>query len=118
MNELPKGVQILLGGFSESPHPDIQRDDMERGPVNQELLNTRIRWSMPVQFLIQGKDTLAALLSWYTDTIKVVGFFDMPHPRTGEIIRARLVEGRLDQATMIAPKWRASTINCEVEYWK
>lgn len=117
MNELPNGVQILLGGFSESPDPQVQRDEMERGPVNQELLNTRMRWSMPIQFLMESREALDALLAWYRNDIKVIGFFPMRHPRTGETIQARLVEGKLENAVPIAPNWRASTINCEVEYW-
>ena len=117
MNELPSGVQILLGGFSESPQPQVQRDEMERGPVNQELINSRLRWEMPVQFLMESKQALTDMLAWYTRTIRVIGFFDMRHPRTGEVIRARLVEGKMEQAVPIAPDWRASTINATIEYW-
>lgn len=118
MNELPEGVQVLVAGFGETPDPDVQRDEMERGPINQELLNSRIRWTITVTFMMESKAALAAFFSWYRNTIKVIGYFTMKHPRTGEELQFRLVDGKIGTAAPIAPNWRASTIAAELEYFQ
>lgn len=116
MNELPPGVQVLVSGFADTPMPDVQRDEMDRGPINQELINTRLRWEMDVQFLMESRQALTDIMFWYRNTIGIIGYFDMVHPRTGQTIRARLVKGEMGAALPIAPGWRASTIQAKLEY--
>lgn len=117
MNELPQGVQVLVSGFTDTPMPDVQRDEMDRGPINQELINTRLRWEMDAVFLMESRKALDEVLFWYTNTIRIIGYFDMRHPRTGKQIRARLVKGELGSPVPIAPGFRASTIQTKLEYF-
>lgn len=117
MNELPAGVQVLVAGFADTPKPDVQRDEMDRGPVNQELINTRLRWEMDVTFLMESKQALEEFEFWYTRTIRIIGWFDLKHPRTKKVIRARLVDGERQAAVPIAPGFRASTISAKLEYY-
>jgi hypothetical protein len=117
MNELPSGVQVLVAGYGETPSPQVLRDEMDRGPVNQELINSRMRWTMSVTFLMESKAALDALLVWYRDTIKVIGYFTLNHPRTGKPIQARLVEGKLGTISPLAPGFRASSVSVELEYY-
>ncbi len=118
MNELPAGVQVLFAGFQEEPHPDVQRDEMERGPINQELLNSRMRWTMPLTLLILEAAAFDALLDWYSNTIRVIGWFDIKHPRTRETIQVRLEKGVLGPLQPIRPGWKAGQVQITVEYWK
>lgn len=116
MNELPAGVQVLVAGFEDTPKPDVQRDEMDRGPANQELINSRLRWEMAVTFLMESRSALDAFEFWYTSTIKIIGWWDMRHPRTGKMIRCRLIKGERGSAVPIAPGFRASTVTATVEY--
>lgn len=116
MNELPSGVQVLAAGFEDVPKPDVQRDEMDRGPMNQELINQRIRYEMTVTFLMDTRSALDAFEHWYTNVIKIVGWWDMPHPRTGKTIRVRLIKGERGAAVPIVPGFRAATVTATVEY--
>lgn len=118
MNELPEGVKVLFSGFNEEPHPQVQRDEMERGPVNQELLNSRMRWTMPLSLFLDRAEAFDALIRWYTETIRVIGFFDLKHPRTQETIRCRLEEGKLGTLQPVRPGFKAGTVDIVVEFWK
>lgn len=117
MNELPKGIQVLASGYADTPQPDVQRDEMDRGPVNQELINTRLRWEMGVTFLMETRQALEDFEHWYTNTIRIIGWFDVRHPRTGQTIRARFPKGERGAAEMIAPGWRASSVTAKLEYY-
>lgn len=118
MNELPSGVRLLFTGFNEEPHPEVQRDEMDRGPINQELLNSRMRWTMPLALFLDRAETFDALITWYTDTIRVIGWFNMKHPRTGKELRVRLVDGKLGALQPIRPGWKAGTVDITVEFWQ
>lgn len=118
MNELPAGVQVLFSGYQEEPHPDVQRDEMDRGPINQELLNSRMRWTMPLTLLILSPEAFDALTNWYTNTIRVIGWFDIKHPRTGETLKVRLEDGKLGALQPIRPGFKAGQVQITVEYWK
>lgn len=118
MNEMPQGVRPLYSGFSEEPHPDVQRDEMDRGPVNQELLNSRIRWTLQLDLLLEEETAFDALIVWYSQTIRVIGSFDMKHPRTGETLRCSLVDGKLGVLQPIRPGFKAGTVPITVEFYR
>lgn len=118
MSTIPKGVQFLAAGFGETPEPTVQRDEMERGPINQELINTRVRYVMPVTILMESKAAITLFMDWWKTELGVIGYFDLKHPRTGEMLRARFVSGKIGTLTQIAPGWRAASTSAELEYWK
>lgn len=117
MSTIPKGVKFLAEGFGETPEPTVQRDEMERGPINQELINSRMRYVLPVTILMERKQYIADFMSWWKNDLGVIGYFDLKHPRTGEMIRARFVGGKIGTLQMIAPGWRAASLSTELEYW-
>lgn len=118
MSTIPEGVQFLVEGFGETPEPTVQRDEMERGPINQELINTRVRYVMPVTILMTSKAAIAAFESWWKNDLGVIGYFDLKHPRTGVMLRARFVSGKIGTLEQVAPGWRAAKTSTELEYWQ
>ena len=118
MNELPKGIRLLTEGYSDTPKPEVVRDEMDRGPANQELLNTRMRMEMQVTFFMDTRAKLEAFEDWYRNTIRIIDWFDTVHPRTGVAIRARFPNGERGPAVALVPGFRASSVNATVEYYE
>lgn len=117
MVTLPFGTRIVFSGFGEKPTPDVQRDEMERGPANQELLNSRVRVEVSATLLFESRDAITAFFNWYYNTIKVIGYFDMIHPRTGQLIQARFIGGDIGTVSPLAPGFYAGSTTTTIEYY-
>lgn len=117
MAALPQGVKLLVAGFGDTPEPSVQRDEMDRGPINQELLNSRVLWKMQATLLMETKAAQAAFDNFWRNEVGIIGWFDLVHPRTGQLLSVRFVGGKIGTATMIAPGWRAASRAVELEYY-
>ncbi|MDH4868728.1 hypothetical protein SBO82_17330 [Alcaligenes nematophilus] len=77
MEKLPEYVSILLDGFGERFDPSVKRTEMERGPVKQEVLNSQVMVEIEATLFFRGRADTVSFDSWYFDTIRRVGWFDV-----------------------------------------
>jgi hypothetical protein len=77
---------------------------MERGVAKQRLINTGVVVEVSASLLFDSKADAAAFETWYFDTIKRIGWFEMPHPRTGATISARFKEGKIGKLAPRSPR--------------
>ena len=97
--------------------PRVQRDEMDRGPANQELINSRMLWNTKATLIFETKEAIATFLDWWQNTIGVIGWFEMPHPRTGQTIRARVPSGAVGDISPLASGFYAATVATTLEYY-
>ncbi|ATI01751.1 hypothetical protein GWQ43_08600 [Alcaligenes faecalis] len=50
---------------------------MERGPVKQEVLNSQVMVETEATLFFRGREDTVSFDSWYFDTIRRVGWFDV-----------------------------------------
>lgn len=93
MAALPSYVCIEIAGFGESFEPSVLRTEMERGPVKQRVLNTRVMQELSCNLLFSSPEDVADFEDWYFGTIKRIGFFTFVHPRTGATHSGRFKGG-------------------------
>lgn len=104
MTVLPSYVQILFDGFGEEFDPSVERTEMERGVPKQRLLNTHVMAEIPVSLLFATQAATAAFEDWYFDVLRRIGWFQMPHPRTGATITARFKDGKIGRLAPRSPR--------------
>lgn len=97
MATLPLGTRILTDGFKEKSNPSVLRTDMERGVAKERVLNTKIVVTLTGTLYHDTLEAMAAFDTWYEDTIKRIGWFDMRHPRTRELVSVRFLGGDIGE---------------------
>lgn len=102
MAALPGYVVVRMSGYSEDVEPSVERTEMERGLAKQRVINSHVVVTLNVSFLFATTADSEAFLDWYCDVIRRVEFFDMRHPRTGEMISARFPGGAIGTLQSIA----------------
>lgn len=102
MATLPSYVQVRMSNWSEQIQPNVEVTEMERGPDKYRRINSRETMHMQCSFLFQTTADDEAFMDWVFDVLGVVGYFDMPHPRTGETVSARFVNGDIGEVRSIA----------------
>lgn len=116
MADFPSYAQILTDGFSESFDPAVERTDMERGVPKQRLINSQVLVKLSATLFFRSSDDVAAFESWYFDTLKRIGWFQMKHPRTGAAITARFEGGSIGSLSPLGPKFYIASRNVVMEY--
>lgn len=116
MADFPSYAKILTDGFSESFDPAVERTDMERGVPKQRLINSQVLVKLSATVFFRSSDDVAAFESWYFDTIKRIGWFQMKHPRTGGAITARFEGGSIGSLSPLGPKFYIASRNVVMEY--
>ncbi len=118
MAELPSYAKILADGFTESFDPAVERTEMERGVPKQRLINSQVLVKLNATLFFRSSADVAAFESWYFDTIKRIGWFQMKHPRTDATITARFEGGRIGSLSPLAPKFFIASRNVVMEYMR
>ncbi|KAF1710306.1 hypothetical protein CSC70_06325 [Pseudoxanthomonas kalamensis DSM 18571] len=116
MADLPSYVTVLFDGYGEEFDPSIERTEMERGVPKQRVVNSQVMQEITVRLLFKSSADAASFETWYFDTIKRVGWFDMSHPRTGASITARLKEAKIGSLTPLIPDFSWSEREATLEY--
>ena len=116
MATLPSYVQILFAGYGEDFVPSVERTEMERGVPKQRLLNSGVLMQVHATLLFSSPADMAAFETWYFDTIERIGWFDMPHPRTGATISARFQGGKIGRLVPRNPQFNRATRDLVLEY--
>jgi hypothetical protein len=116
MAVFPGYAQVLADSVSESFEPSVLRTEMERGVPKERIQNSQVMATLSLTALFMGRDDANAFVNWYLDTIGRIGWFDFPHPRTGQVVRARFVGGAIGQLKSEKGRFERSTCPLTVEY--
>jgi len=114
--DFPSYAHILADGFTESFDPAVERTDMERGVPKQRLVNTQVMAKVSATILFRKKADIASFESWYFDTIKRIGWFQIKHPRTGATITARFEGGSIGTLVPLGPAFYIASRTVILEY--
>lgn len=116
MAALPAYVGFLFSGYGETPNPSVERTEMERGVPVERVLNSQVLVQIRVTFVFRSPEQATGFETWYYEDIKRIGWFDMPHPRTGQTITARFVAGNIGTLVPRVPTFRGSQRDVTLEY--
>ena len=116
MADFPDYVDILFDGYSERFDPAVEIVEMERGPPKMSVLNSQVRKTISVSLLFRSKTDIASFESWYFNTIRRVGAFNMTHPRTGATITARFSNADIGELVPLTTGFRIAKRDCAIEY--
>ena len=116
MANFPNYAHILADGFSESFDPAVERTEMERGVPKQRVINSQVLVKLNATLFFRSSDDVASFESWYFDTLKRIGWFQMKHPRTGAVITARFEGGSIGSLSPLGPKFYIASRSVVIEY--
>lgn len=117
MSEFPTYAGIILDGYKESiPEPSVRRTEMERGPAFQEVINRRVYQNIDITVLFETKAAIQLFDNWYLNDIKRAAFFSFRHPRTRQVVQARLPGGKIGDLIPAKGGFGISTRNMTLEY--
>lgn len=96
MATMPSYVQISAGSVSEDRAPVVIRSEMERGVPKQRRIASDAMVSVPVVLMFKSSADNDSFEAWFDSQIgSGANWFSWTHPRTGAVVQARFVEGRL-----------------------
>ena len=113
---LPDYVCVQFADYSESFDPSVERTEMERGVPKQRLLNSQVLVKINATLAFLSAADAASFETWYFGTIKRIGWFTMPHPRTGAPITARFEGGSIGALVPLATQFAVSERQLVLEY--
>ena len=101
MATLPSYVTVRMSNWSERAEPNVEVTEMERGPAKYRRINSRQTMRVSCSLLFLTTDDDLDFMTWHRDVLKEIGYFDMVHPRTGQVVSARFVEGDIGEVQSI-----------------
>lgn len=117
MADLPSYVAVLFDGYSDGyPDPSVDRVEMERGSPKQSLINSQVLAKVNATLWFKSAADVVSFETWYFDTIKRIGSFNMTHPRTGSTIVAAFEGGRIGLFEPASPDFSRVRCACVIEY--
>lgn len=117
MPAFPSYARVLASGFGEEAQPLVLRSDMERGVPKQRRVAADALVTVPVTVLFTSAADAAAFEAWfYSDAQAGAAFFDWVHPRTRQLVQARIVDGDIGTLQPLAGAWRVSQRAFRLEY--
>jgi hypothetical protein len=116
MADFPSYAKIQFDGYSESFDPSVERTEMERGGPKESVLNSQVLMKLKVSIRFYSKADADSFETWYFDTIKRVGTFNLTHPRTGATVVANFEGGNIGELYPLAEGFRISQRDCVIEY--
>lgn len=112
-------VKFEWRDLAEDVESVVERTAMERGVPKQRRLHSDARVEMPITLHFDTKAEAAAFETWFFDDIDAgQDWFDFTHPRTGVVVTARIVEGKLGALSFLNPALEASKRSLKIEYWR
>lgn len=116
MADFPTYARFTVDGFGELMNPNIRQTEMEKGPKKMQIVSSKVMAEMTGTVVFRSAKEAADFESWYLNTIKRIGWFNMKHPRTGQTILGRLKDANIGTLTRVSPRWNASYREITVEY--
>lgn len=105
---------IRQDGHAEQHAPVVLRSEVERGTPRQRRTSADALVSVPCTLVFRSAAAAAEFEAWYY--AEGSGWFDFTLPRTGAVVRARIVGGDIGGLTPITPAWNASERTLTLEY--
>jgi hypothetical protein len=96
MAVFPSYVQVAMGSMSEDRAPVVLRSEMERGVPKQRRMASDTMVSVTLTMAFKTLSDHTAFEAWFDSQIgSGTDWFDWTHPRTGTVVRARFMGGKL-----------------------
>lgn len=116
MSTWPTAAILRFSGLSEDFDPSVERTEMERGVPRQRVINSGVMATVTATVLFKTPEDVAVFEAWYFNDIKRIGWFDVVHPRTGQVVVARFVGGKLGAMSPQAPRFHLAQREVVMEY--
>jgi len=105
--------------LSEQTDSVVERTEMERGIPKQRRMHSDARVEIGLVCHFDTKAEAAAFETWFYTTIHAgQDWFDFTHPRTGTVVQARIVEGKLGPLSFLDRTLQASKRSVQIEFWR
>jgi hypothetical protein len=118
MAALPNYVDVLVDGWGEEPDPSVERSEMERGPAAEAIINSRVQVELQATLAFRSKADALAFETWYYDTIKRVGWFDVVHPVSGVVTSMHFKAGNIGRLVARSRAFNTFQRNVVLEYMR
>lgn len=116
MSNWPAYARVMMSGFGETFDPSIRRTEMERGMAKQSIINTHVIQEIEVSVIFETKAAAAAFEDWYFNDIKRIGFFNIRHPRTNQLLSARIKSADIGTLTPVRTGFGLTQRTLTLEY--
>lgn len=105
--------------LSLAPGSVVERSEMERGVPKQRRIASDARVEVAITVMHDTKAEALAFEDWFYDEINAgQDWFDWPHPMTGTVHQARVVNGELGPLNFEQKTLEASNRTLKIEYWR
>ena len=119
MAAFPTGLRLEWRDIGDAPESVVERQAMERGVPKQRRMASDVRVEMAITIHFDTAAEIDAFETWFYTTINAgQDFFDMPHPRTGATLQARIVGGELGQLQYLRRTLDKAKRTIKVEFWR
>lgn len=113
----PSNTKFGWRDLEEAPQPVVERTQMERGIPRQRRVASDPMVQMQLQVYFDTKAEAAAFETWfYTDLLAGQDWFTFTHPRTGQTVNARVVNGELGPLKFEQRTLEASNRSLRIEF--
>ncbi len=116
MAAFPSYPEILSETVREAFPPSIVRTEMERGLPKQRIENTKVLAKLSMTVLLMSAADVSAFVNWYLDELQRVAEFDLVHPRTGQVVKARFAPDGFGEVKAEVKRFGRATCALELEY--
>lgn len=117
MSSWPEYAEIRFADYGEEIVASEERTDMERGPSKMRTLNSRVMKNVYASVQFRSAADAEAFEEWYLRDVGRVGWFTMEHPRTGQPISARFLQG-IGRLVPLNTQFRFSKRDLVLEYMR
>lgn len=116
MPTFPTGVKLGWRDSNEAPRPIVERSEMDRGIPKQRVIAADTLVKVPLTLYFDTAAAATDFETWfYSDGLS---WFDFTLPRTGAVVQARIVGGKLGPLVPKTGNWAYSSRQIELEYVK
>ncbi|WP_313242174.1 hypothetical protein [Stenotrophomonas sp.] len=116
MASFPTYASILSETVGESFDPSVLRTEMERGVPKARIENTKVLAKLSMTVLLLSNEQVNAFVTWYLDDLQRVGWFDLIHPRNGQLVQARVAADGFGELKSERKGFERATCALQLEY--
>lgn len=116
MAAFPPGLKILID-TSEDPDSAVLRTSMERGVPKYRRMTADVLVKVPISVIFFSKQQAADFDTWFYTTINAgADAFDWLDPRTGVVVQANIMDGKLGPLVPLRDSYSLSRRAMTLEY--
>jgi hypothetical protein len=119
MADFPSYAKFVLSAYAEEDEdPSVLRTEMERGIPVERVINKDIMQKISGTILFLNDEDIERFETWFFDEIERIGWFNLRHPRTRQMIRARFIGGKRGQLMPTTGGFGIAQRSIELEYMR